>query len=72
MEEITERMPDKLYFVHCCYLHVVTCFKHCSNMAILYFLLQTQYFVLLLFIFLLEVLAGVLAYVYYQQVCVCV
>lgn len=28
----------------------------------------TQYFILLLIIFLLEIIAGVLAYVYYQQV----
>lgn len=30
--------------------------------------LHSQYFALLLFIFLLEILAGILAYIYYQQV----
>lgn len=38
----------------------------CSN--ILFFPILLQYFILLLCIFLLEIIAGILAYIYYQQV----
>lgn len=60
-----QRQPRKLPH-HICNQLVVSLYHH--PLTVIPSSLCFQYFILLLCIFLLEILAGVLAYIYYQQV----